>query len=193
MYAIISHNKGFRTEFYLKGKDTNGRELLVTDDAVISAEGQASTKQYNYMWEPNERQLTDAMDKLFPQSSNKQKAVNIRTLMNGPQADEVYWRIGRKTRGGFGIQGQAKDLIPSLSGASQDNMVNYADRYKITWGDMMVFDNNGSINVIEHDDAYEKEVNNAIWKINDGILTIEIPFKFKGSRDDRTVKWEVKS
>jgi len=56
--------------------------------------------------------------------------------------------VGRKTRGGEGIQGKAKDLIPSLSGISQDNMVNYADRYKITWGDMMVFDNNGSINVI---------------------------------------------
>ena len=51
----------------------------------------------------------------------------------------------------------------------------------------------GSIDVIEHNDSYEKEVNNASWKINDGILTIEIPFKFKGSRDDRTVKWEVKS
>ena len=63
------------------------------------------------------------------------------------------------------------------------------------WGDRILlnFKSNGSIDVIEHDDAYEKEVNNAIWKINDGILTIEIPFKFKGSRDDRTVKWEVKS
>ena len=157
VYAIISHNRGFRTEFLLKGKDTNGRELLVTDDAVISAEGQASTKQYNYMWEPNERQLTDAMDKLFPQSSNKQKAVNIRTLMNGPQADEVYWRIGRKTRGGFGIQGQAKDLIPSLSGASQDNMINYAKQAGVTWGEMMVFDNNDAINIIARSTEKNKD------------------------------------
>ena len=32
-------------------------------------------------------------------------------------------------------------------------------------------------------------------RIKNGYLnqSIEIPFKFKGSRDDRTVKWEVKS
>jgi len=159
VYAIISHSKGFKTEFLLQGKDTNGRELLVSNDAVISAEGQASTKEYNYMWDPNERQLTDTMDKLFPQSSNKVKAVNIRTLMNGPQADEVYWRIGRKTRGGFGIQGQAKDLMPSLSGASQDNMIMYAKRTGVTWGEMMVFDNNEAINVIARSTEKDKDGN----------------------------------
>jgi hypothetical protein len=91
------------------------------------------------------------MAKLFPKSYEGEKpvkAVNIRTLMNGPQAKDVYWRIGRKTRGGFGIQGQAKDLIPSLSGISQDNMTRTAKHYGITWGDMMVFDNNEAINVI---------------------------------------------
>ena len=63
------------------------------------------------------------------------------------------------------------------------------------WSDRILLNlkSDGSIDVIEHNDSYEKEVNNASWKINDGILTIEIPFKFKGSRDDRTVKWEVKS
>lgn len=45
-------------------------------------------------------------------------------------------------------QKQAKDLIPSLSGISQDNMTRSAKEYGITWGDMMVFDNNEAINVI---------------------------------------------
>ena len=159
VYVFAKHQKGFELEVFLQGKDTNGRELLVSDDAIISAEGQASTKQYNYNWNPTERQLTDAMDKLFPQSTNKEKPVNIRTLMNGPQADEVYWRIGRKTRGGFGIQGQAKDLIPSLSGISQDNMIYYAKKNGVTWGEMMVFDNNGAINVIARSTEKNKDGN----------------------------------
>ncbi len=63
------------------------------------------------------------------------------------------------------------------------------------WGDRILlnFKSNGSIDVLEHTDSYEKEVNNASWKISGGILTIEIPFKFKGSGEDRTVKWVVKS
>lgn len=160
VYAFISHKQGFDTEFVLQGKDTSNREIIATPDAVISSEGQASTKTYNYTWSPTERQLKDAMTKLFPKSYQGQKpvkAVNIRTLMTGPQSKEVYWRIGRKTRGGEGIQGKAKDLIPSLSGASQDNMINYANKYKITWGDMMVFDNAGSINIIARSNEKTKD------------------------------------
>ena len=91
------------------------------------------------------------LSKLFPKSYEGEKpvkAVNIRTLMNGPQSARKYWKIDRKTRGGFGIQGKAKDLVPSLSLASQDNMQHYAKRNNVTWGDMMVFDNNGAINII---------------------------------------------
>ena len=144
-------SSSFDDSYFLLGKDNKNRELLLAPEAIISAEGQASTKSFSWGWSPTERQITDTMAKLFPKSYEGEKpvkAVNIRTLMNGPQAKDVYWRIGRKTRGGFGIQGQAKDLIPSLSGISQDNMTRTAKHYGITWGDMMVFDNNEAINVI---------------------------------------------
>lgn len=144
-------SSSFIDSYFLLGKDNKNREVLLAPEAIISAEGQASTKSFGWSWDPTERQLKDTMVKLFPKSNEGEKpvkAVNIRTLMNGPQAKDVYWRIGRKTRGGFGIQGQAKDLIPSLSGASQDNMTRTAKNYEITWGDMMVFDNNDAINII---------------------------------------------
>ena len=150
-FFYTQKSSGFDDDYFLLGKDNKNREILLAPEAIISAEGQASTKSFNWSWNPTERQIADTMAKLFPKSNEGEKpvkAVNIRTLMNGPQAKDVYWRIGRKTRGGFGIQGQAKDLIPSLSGISQDNMTRSAKEYGITWGDMMVFDNNEAINVI---------------------------------------------
>lgn len=141
---------GFDASWYLYGKDNKNREILISPDSVISVEGQASLKSVSIA-QPTDRQLTSTLLKLFPKSYEGEKpvkAVNIRTLMTGPQSASEYWRIGRKTRGGFGIQGKAKDLIPSLSAASQDNMQYYAKKYNLTWGDMMVFDNNDAINII---------------------------------------------
>ena len=141
---------GFDASWYLYGKDNKNREILITLDSVISVEGQASLKSVSIA-QPTDRQLTSTLLKLFPKSYEGEKpvkAVNIRTLMTGPQSASEYWRIGRKTRGGFGIQGKAKDLIPSLSAASQDNMQYWAKKYNLTWGDMMVFDNNDAINIM---------------------------------------------
>jgi hypothetical protein len=142
---------GFEASYFIYGKDDKNREILISPDAAISAEGQTSIKSFSYAWSPTEREVKNAMVKLFPKSHEGEKpvkAVNIRTLMTGPKAKRVFWEIGRKQRGGYGIQGQAKDLIPSLSGASQDNMTRYAENNGITWGDMMVFDNNDAINII---------------------------------------------
>lgn len=161
-FFIGKQSWGFDLKYYVHGKDNKNRELLLTSDAIISEEGQVSTKSYNWGWELTERQLKDAMTKLFPKSYEGEKtvkAVNIRTLMTGPQAKEVYWKIGRKTRGGFGIQGKAKDLIPSLSGVSQDNMIRYAEVGGVTWGDMMVFDYYGAINIIARSNEKDQEGN----------------------------------
>lgn len=151
---------GFKINYFIHGKDNKNRELLLSPEAIISAEGQASTKSFGWGWNPTERQLKDAQDKLFPQTGEKPtKAVGIRTLMNGPQSKRVFWAIGRKQRGGTGVQGKAKDLIPSLSGASQDNMERYAEQAGVTWGDMMVFDNNGAINIIAKSNEKEQDGN----------------------------------
>jgi hypothetical protein len=150
-FFYTQKSSSFDDSYFLLGKDNKNRELLLAPEAIISVEGQASTKSFNWGWNPTERQLKDTMAKLFPKSNEGEKsvkAVNIRTLMTGPKAKKVLWGIGRKTRGGFGIQGQAEDLIPSLSGVSQDNMTRTAAGYGITWGDMMVFDNNDAINII---------------------------------------------
>jgi len=68
--------------------------------------------------------------------------------MTGPESEEVHWVIGRKRRKGHGVAGQAKDLIPSLHVVSRDTMNREALKNKVTWGPMLVFDNDGSINVI---------------------------------------------
>lgn len=141
---------GFDVSWFIYGKDNKNREILLNPEVVMSTEGQVSLKSIS-LTEPTERQILSTLSKLFPKSYEGEKpvkAVNIRTLMNGPQSARKYWKIDRKTRGGFGIQGKAKDLVPSLSLASQDNMQHYAKRNNVTWGDMMVFDNNGAINII---------------------------------------------
>jgi len=155
-----SINRSFDITYLIYGKDNKNRELLFTEDVAISAEGQASIKGYKYNSSPTERQLKDTMSKLFPKSNEGEKpvkAVPIRQLMNGTGSKRVFWKIDRKQRGGNGVQGKAKDLIPSLSGASQDNMEAYAKRKGVTWGDMMVFDNEGSINIIARSNEKTEE------------------------------------
>lgn len=141
---------GFDASWYLYGKDNKNREILINPESVISTEGQVSLKSISIA-DPTERQLVSTLAKLFPKSYEGEKpvkAVNIRTLMTGPQSKNEYWKIGRKQRGGYGITAKAKDLIPSLSAVSQDNMQQYAKRHNVTWGDMMVFANHDAINII---------------------------------------------
>lgn len=161
LYLFASHKRGFQLEYFVKGKTQQGDEILATHEAVLSAQGQTKSVAYaRREWELTDRQLKDAQDKLFPQAGEKPtKVPNIRTLMNGPQSKEVFWAIGRKQRGGTGIQGKAKDLIPSLSGVSQDNMERYAKQAGVTWGDMMVFDNNDAINIIAKSNERDQDGN----------------------------------
>lgn len=151
---IKATDYSFGSHFIIKGKDKQGREILKTGsgmygtDKLISAQGEVSTASVDWK-APTERMLQNIENKLFPNSSPKvKKPVGIRQLMTGPNSKVVYWKIGKKTRGGQGIQGQAKDLIPSLSGPSQDNMTRTSKKYNVTWGDMMAFENRESINVI---------------------------------------------
>ena len=148
IYFFIRKDYGFSIEPVAVGKTQEGETIAVLKNALMSQYGKISTKSFRN-WNLTPRQEQNAKAKLFPQKhSPAKKGKNIRTLMTGPDSKEVYWKIGRKTRGGQGVQGQAKDLIPSLSGTSQDNMTITQQRYKVEWGDMMVFDNRGSINII---------------------------------------------
>lgn len=155
----------FYSYFMIKGKDKQGREVLKTEggmydkDKLISAEGEVSTASVDWK-APTERMLQTIENKLFPSSSPKvKKPVGIRQLMTGPNSKVVYWEIGKKTRGGQGIQGQAKDLIPSLSGPSQDNMTRASKKYNVTWGDMIAFENRKSINVIARSNEQDADGN----------------------------------
>lgn len=140
----------YRTHI-LKGKDKEGREVALFNDTLISNEGKASVKSYKYNWNISDVAKKRLLFALFPKSEKGErevKGIPIRNLMSGPGSKEVRWLIGRKTRQGFGVAGQAKDLIPSLHVFSRDTMAQEALRYKVTWGPMIVFDNRGSINVI---------------------------------------------
>lgn len=164
---VVATDYSFRFYFLIKGKDKQGREVLKTQfgmyghDKLISAEGEVSTASVDWR-NPTERMLKNIENKLFPSSaanSATQKPVGIRKLMTGPNSKVVYWKIGKKTRGGQGIQGQAKDLIPSLSGPTQDNMTKASQKYNVTWGDMMAFENRESINIIARSNEQDADGN----------------------------------
>lgn len=135
---------------FIYGITDGNKELLVSDSKIISKEGTINTR--SLFTELTDRGRNVLLSKLFPESYKEVKpskeATPIRDLITGPNAKMVEWKIGRKTRGGIGISGNTKDILPSLSGVTQDRLNTFATGHGVTWGDMIVFDNNGSINLI---------------------------------------------
>jgi hypothetical protein len=134
--------------------------MLYDNNALISAEGQVSTKSFNSSWDLSKTEVDRVLFKLFPKSQEGKapaKAVNIRTLMNDKNSKDLHWRIGRKNRGGFGTEGNAEDLIPLLSSATMSNIERVTTKQNITWDKMIVFDNNGAINLVIHGKTPEGE------------------------------------
>jgi hypothetical protein len=149
-YKLESY--GFDHYYYILGETEDGRKVLFDGKKLTSEEGSVNITAIQNSDEPlSDRKRNLLMYKLFPnthQEKKVEKVDNIRDLMTGPNSKKVFWKIGRKTRGGDGIEGKAKDLTPSLSGATQDRLKVFGDKYKVTWGDMIVFDNNGAINLV---------------------------------------------
>jgi hypothetical protein len=67
-YTFFIHRNllALMMSYFLLGKDNKNREILLAPEAIISAEGQASTKSFSWGWNPTERQSYRYNGKIIP-------------------------------------------------------------------------------------------------------------------------------
>lgn len=142
-------------EIVATGKYKDGSPVMIrTEDALYSEKGQASIKKVNTsggITAPGI--IKNILDKLFPDASgaSTEKVKTMRNLLKQEELSTVQWKIGRKTRGiGKGIQGDAKDLIKTLSPEAQNNLARLERDRNVTWKKMIAFMNNDAVNYIIH-------------------------------------------
>lgn len=156
-FIIEAPFKGYRDSFEIvaTGKYKDGSPVMVrTDDALYSEKGQASIKKVNTLGGVTAPTIVqNILDKLFPDApgASTEKVKTMRNLLKQEELSTVQWKIGRKTRGiGKGIQGDAKDLIRTLSPEAQNSLARLERDRNVTWKKMIAFMNNDAVNYIIH-------------------------------------------
>lgn len=152
-FVLESYRNSF--EIVATGKYKDGSPVMVrTDDALYSEKGQASIKKVNAFGGVTAPTVVqNILDKLFPDASgaSTEKVKTMRNLLKQEELSTVQWKIGRKTRGiGKGIQGDAKDLIKTLSPEAQNSLTRLERDRNVTWKKMIAFMNNDAVNYIIH-------------------------------------------
>lgn len=154
---IVEGGYGYRDSFEIvaTGKYKDGSPVMIrTEDAIYSEKGQASIKKVNAWGGVTAPTVIQSLlSKLFPDTAgaSTEKVKTMRNLLKQEELYPVQWKIGRKTRGiGKGIQGDAKDLIKTLSPEAQNNLARLERDRNVTWKKMIAFMNNDAVNYIIH-------------------------------------------
>ena len=148
-------------EVIAKGTDNKNRGILYVRNLgstghkvrLISTEGQYTVPVGYVYYTPSRKK--EELSKLFPKSEKGRhptKVVNIRDLLSNILITRpVYWKIGRKVRGGENVvKGRAVDLLGSLSSMTRDRIEATGREFDVTWEDMIVFTNSYAINLVVH-------------------------------------------
>ena len=152
-FVLDSYRNSF--EVVATGKYKDGSPVMIrTEDALYSEKGQASVKKVNAWGGVTAPTITqNILDKLFPDApgASTEKVKTMRNLLKQEELYPVQWKIGRKTRGiGKGIQGDAKDLIKTLSPEAQNSLARVERDRNVTWKKMIAFMNQDTVNYIIH-------------------------------------------